>query len=341
MKDYVNVIMYGTIIFCSCFIGDLRVLYGLFLAPLFAVLLFNTVVFVMVTVVLIKHTRKKLSKESTKKTQGTVKAIISVFSVMLMFGLSWLFGALSIDQGAIFFQWPFVILNTLQGFFLFIFFCVLGSDAREEWLNLLSCYRRKKKQTHSVITHSHGSRAPKFSSSTKQTDLTARNTSNLTIKRTLGMIPESSQFESSVFESKVPLDHEMSVYDHDNQNLKSTTQETNFVIANDSAMEETKVDLSSKTPPEKIRRKKTSSQLPPHIQFKLKRPYYHVVLDESAPASSSVQCSQEYVQGLSQTTDIDIQFSQDHSQELTQTSNVNVFSNLTDDSTMALIDSIV
>ena len=64
-------------------------MYGLFLAPLFAVLLFNVVVFVMVTVVLVKHTRKKLTKDSSKKkevTQGTIKAIISIFSVMLMFG---------------------------------------------------------------------------------------------------------------------------------------------------------------------------------------------------------------------------------------------------------------
>ena len=305
-------------------------------------LLFNTVVFVMVTVVLIKHTRKKLSKDGTKKTQGTIKAIISVFSVMLMFGLSWLFGALSIDQGAIVFQWPFVILNTLQGFFLFIFFCVLGSDASEEWLNLLSCYKRKKKQTHSVITHSRGSHAPK-SSSTKRTDLSSRNIPHRTIRKNLGLISESSQLESSIYESKVPHDHEMSVYDHDDQTLKSTTHETNFVITNESIVEETKVDLSSKTPPEKIRRKKTSSQLPPHIQFKLKRPYYHVVLDqeESVPASSSVQFSQEYTQELALTTDIDIQFSQEHSQELTQTSDLNIFANLTDDSTMALIDSYV
>ena len=327
--------------FCSCFISDIRVLYGLFLAPLLAVLLFNTVVFVMVTVVLIKHTKKKLSKDGTKKTQGTVKAIISVFSVMLMFGLSWLFGALSIDRGAIFFQWPFVILNTMQGFFLFIFFCVLGSDAREEWLNLLSCYRRKKKHAHSVITHSHGSHAPK-SSSTKQTDLSSRNIPHRTIRKNLGLISESSQLESSVYENKISIDHEMSVYDHNEQNLKSNTQETNLVITNDSTVEETKVDLSFKTPPEKIRRKKTSSQVPPHIQFKLKRPYYHVVLDqeESVPALSSVEFSQEYTQ-FTQATDIDIQFSQEHSQELTQTSDLNVFSNLTDDSTMTLIDSYV
>ena len=308
------------VIFCSCFIGDIRVLYGLFLAPLFAVLLFNTVVFVMVTVVLIKHTRKKLAKDSKKKkevTQGTIKAIISVLSVMLMFGLSWLFGALSIDQGAIFFQWPFIILNTLQGFFLFIFFCVIGNDAREEWLNLLSCYRRKKKGKQSTASHSRASQVPK---STKYSDLTTRYAQSYTIRRSVGLLPEPSQLDSSVYDSKAPLDQEMSTFD--DHNLKSIAEETDLVITNGSAVaEETKVDLSSKTQPEKPRRKKTSSQLPPHIQFKLKRPYYHVVVDqeESIPASSPVQFSQEF------------------NQELTQTTDMNVFTNLADDSTTALI----
>ena len=278
----------------------------------------------MVTVVLVKHTRKKLAKDSNKKkevTQGTIKAIISVFSVMLMFGLSWLFGALSIDQAAVFFQWPFIILNTLQGFFLFLFFCVIGKDAREEWLNLLSCYRRNKKQKQSTSTHSRASHAPK-STATKYSDLTTRYAQSYTIRRSVGLLPETSQLDSSVYDSKVPLDQELSSFD--NGNLKGIAEETDLVITNGSAIaEETKVDLSVKTPPEKPRRKKISSQLPPHIQFKLKRPYYHVVVDqeESIPASSPVQLSQEFTQELTQTTDI------------------NVFSNLTDDGTMALIES--
>ena len=271
----------------------------------------------MVTVVLIKHTRKKLAKDSKKKkevTQGTIKAIISVFSVMLMFGLSWLFGALSIDRASLFFQWPFLIFNTLQGFFLFIFFCVIGNDAREEWLNLLSCYRRKKKQ--STVTHSRASQVPK-STSTKYTDLTTRYAHSYTMRRSAGLLPDTSQLDSSVYDSKAPLDQEM-----DDHNLKSITEEEHLVITDGSAViEETKVDLSLKTPPEKPRRKKTSSQLPPHIQFKLKRPYYHVVVDqeESIPASSPVQFSQEF------------------SNELTPTTDINVFTNLTNDSTTALI----
>ena len=270
----------------------------------------------MVTVVLIKHTKKKLVKDSNKKkevTQGTIKAIISIFSVMLMFGLSWLFGALSISDAAIFFQWPFVILNTMQGFFLFLFFCVIGKDAREEWINLFTCYRRKKKHLHSMTTPSRASQGPR-STSTKNTELSSRYGQSYTIRKSVGLAHEPS---SSVCDSKVPL-HEFSSYEDRNKLNKSVAEETTLIITNGATnVDETKIDLSSNVIQDKPRRKKTSSQLPPHIQFKLKRPYYQVVIDqESIPPSSPFQFSQE----------------------LTQTSDSNVFSNLIDDGNMALID---
>lgn len=300
----------------SCFISDTRILFGIFLAPLFAVLLFNTVVFVMVTFVLIKHTRKKLAKDSSKKkevTQGTIKAVISVFSVMLMFGLSWLFGAFSIADAAPIFQWPFVVFNTLQGFLLFLFFCVVGKDAREEWKNLLTCYRHKKKYG-SMAPHSHASQVPK-STSTKNTELTSRYAQSRTLRISTGL---ELHHTGSVSDSKVPLyDFSSSAVD---DNLQPNVEKDNsLVIANGSTMiKDSKVDLSSPVVQGKPRRKKASSQLPPQVQFKLKRPYYQVVIDqeESLPATSPTNFSQE----------------------LTQMSDTNVFSNLTDDSTIALID---
>lgn len=289
---------------------------GIFLAPLFAVLLFNTVVFIMVTVVLVKHTRKKLTKDSSKRkevVQGTIKAIISIFSVMLMFGLSWLFGALSIGEAALYFQWPFVIFNTMQGFMLFLFFCVIGKDAREEWINLLTCNRRKKKHG-STATPSRASQVPR-SNYTKSTEISSRYAQSRTLRISAGL---DSHPSSTARETKVPL-HDVSYTSSADNNIKSVAEEeTSLVIANGSTAIKESDKLILDVVPEKPRRKKTSSQLPPHIQFKLKRPYYHVVIEqeESIPAASPFEFSQE----------------------LTQTSDTNVFSNLTDDSTTALID---
>ena len=121
--------------------------FGLFLGPVLALVLFNAVVFVFVIRVLIKHSVRKLEDvDRKKKAIGTIKTLVSIVSIMLMFGLQWLFGAFTIAEASEAFQWLFVIFSSLQGFFLFLFFCLLSQDAREEWLNLFSLGVRKKKK---------------------------------------------------------------------------------------------------------------------------------------------------------------------------------------------------
>lgn len=302
----------------------MRILYGLFLVPVFAVLLFNSIVFVMVTVVLIKHTRKKLGKGNNKEvSQGTIKAIISIVSVMVMFGLSWLFGALSISDGAIFFQWPFVIFNTLQGFILFIFSCVIGKDARDEWINLLTCYRRpKSKQRQSSVSSQTNTRLHKSGThSSKLKDLTIE---NHTLKK--------SEMSSSTIYSNYGVPPPDRVDKH--QNLESISEEATFKTGADLAVyvsdsmglgEEIKGDYNSKSSLElstkdkvKHTRKKSESVVPPHVLFRLNRPYYDVIVEGSVPTE------------LSQETNF--------SPDVAETSDYNVFVNLTGDSTVALLD---
>ena len=122
-------------------------LFGVFLGPIFVVLLVNMVLFVLVVRVLIKHSRRKIVKsKDAKKYKGTLKTFISIVSIMAMFGLSWLFGAFTISGASIVFSWLFVIFNSLQGFVLFLFFCVIGKDAREEWKSVLTCGRSRQKK---------------------------------------------------------------------------------------------------------------------------------------------------------------------------------------------------
>ena len=131
----------------SCFIDHTGMLFGVFLGPIFAVLLVNMVLFVLVVRVLIKHSRRKIVKsKDAKKYKGTLKTLISIVSIMAMFGLSWLFGAFTISSASIVFSWLFVIFNSLQGFVLFLFFCVIGKDAREEWKSVFTCGRSRKKK---------------------------------------------------------------------------------------------------------------------------------------------------------------------------------------------------
>ena len=105
----------------------------------------------MVISVLIKHTRKTLGRTNEQMNKKTaIRLLISIASVMSLFGLTWLFGALTVTgfgsaAASTAFQILFVLLNAFQGFFIFLFFCVFSKDARESWLELLSCGRYHSK----------------------------------------------------------------------------------------------------------------------------------------------------------------------------------------------------
>ena len=61
---------------------------------------------------------------------------------MALFGLTWLFGAFTVTGTSNVFQTLFAIFNSLQGFFIFLFFCVFGREGRELWLQVLCCGRK-------------------------------------------------------------------------------------------------------------------------------------------------------------------------------------------------------
>ena len=119
-----------------------------FLGPIFAVISLNVIIYVIVIGVLIKHTRGTLvRKNETIDTKTVIRLMVSIVSVMFLFGLSWLFAALTITVSGVrtTFQILFAIFTSLQGFFIFFFFCVVSQEARESWKELLSCGRYKSK----------------------------------------------------------------------------------------------------------------------------------------------------------------------------------------------------
>ena len=134
----------------SCFISNAGLFFGTFLGPIFVVLIFNIVIFTMVIRVLIKHSTKRIGHTNEKLDRKTaVKLLISIVGVSSLFGLTWLFGALTVTgfadpMSSTTFQVFFVILNAFQGFFIFLFFCVFSSDSRESWLKVFSCGCKSK-----------------------------------------------------------------------------------------------------------------------------------------------------------------------------------------------------
>ena len=109
----------------------------------------------------------------------TVRLFIGIAKVMFLFGLTWLFGALTVTgfgdaRASNAFQVLFVLCNAFQGFFIFLFFCVLSKEGRESWLELLSCGRYKPKslypsQAKNSSSGANGTQKTFVSSSTRLT----------------------------------------------------------------------------------------------------------------------------------------------------------------------------
>ena len=135
----------------------------------------------MVMRVLIKQTQNKIGRTKEQMNKKTaIRLLTSIAGVMSLFGLTWLFGALTVTgfgdaRASTAFQVLFVICNAFQGFFICLFFCVFSKDARESWLELLSCAhgRCKSKLLYSSKTKyiSSGSNTIRKKSSTLSANL--------------------------------------------------------------------------------------------------------------------------------------------------------------------------
>ena len=127
---------------CSCFLSNLEAFLLAFLLPVLLAILCNSIVFVVVIGIMVKHTKGTLTRKNESiKTKTIFLFLTRSMGVMFLFGISWLFAALTFTtvQGIrLPAQVIFVIFNSLQGFFIFIFFCVLNRDARESWKQVLS-----------------------------------------------------------------------------------------------------------------------------------------------------------------------------------------------------------
>ena len=85
-------------------------------------------------------------------------------------GLSWVFGYLAISDARLPFQYIFTILNSLQGFFIFILFVVRKKKVREQWYIICCKGMDREKVSRSLSasnsipsSYSNGSNGRKYS----------------------------------------------------------------------------------------------------------------------------------------------------------------------------------
>ena len=189
-------------------------------------MIFNMVVFIWVIVILVRHTKGTAArKKETVSNKTIIRLMISISGVMFLFGLTWLFAILTFSVTGLreTFQILFTVFNSFQGFFIFIFFCVLNKEALESWKEFLSCGKYQSKLLHP----SH----VKMSSSavTKKAKQTASGSTGVALSSTT-IKKDASEITKSDYDS-------------------STITKSNIYVENTSV--ETKVDLSSDTTADK------------------------------------------------------------------------------------------
>ncbi|XP_068753665.1 adhesion G-protein coupled receptor G2-like [Montipora capricornis] len=106
-----------------CFISKPKAVLYFFVAPIALIMLFN--VFALVhTVLHIVKTRKRTPKV-TNQRHSTEVALICVKMASVM-GVTWILGIAANVKALSFLWYPYVVLNSLQGLFIFLSFAVSG-----------------------------------------------------------------------------------------------------------------------------------------------------------------------------------------------------------------------
>ena len=87
-----------------------------------------------------KKARKLTDGEENKKpltmvdTAMVIKQTRIAFACNVLLGITWVFALLAVGKATIFFQWLFCVFNSLQGFFIFVFYTVRNQDVKKAWV---------------------------------------------------------------------------------------------------------------------------------------------------------------------------------------------------------------
>ncbi|KAK3102670.1 hypothetical protein FSP39_013054 [Pinctada imbricata] len=116
---------------------SLDAFYYAFAIPVGVIILSNLIVFVITVVSIYRRPAGLRSNQSKHKMAITnLQAAITSF---VLLGLSWILGYFAISDARLPFHYAFTILNSLQGFFIFVIFVVRKKQVRDQWLIACCC----------------------------------------------------------------------------------------------------------------------------------------------------------------------------------------------------------
>ncbi|XP_028975258.1 adhesion G-protein coupled receptor G4 [Esox lucius] len=133
------------------------------------VLVFNSVVFIVVLVQIRNMQTNKLAV--TGGQRGVTHDLRAVASLTFLLGLTWPITFFTWGPARVPLLYLFTILNSLQGFFIFVFHCLMKENVRKQWKIHLCCGRFR------LSDYSDWSRSVMVGSQTKKKHLVQRSVS--------------------------------------------------------------------------------------------------------------------------------------------------------------------
>ncbi|XP_061483234.1 adhesion G-protein coupled receptor G2 isoform X2 [Rhineura floridana] len=119
-----------------CWINNNIVFYITVVGYFCTIFLLNISMFI---VVLIQLCRIKKKKQLGTQRKTSIQDLRSVAGLTFLLGITWGFAFFAWGPVNLVFMYLFAIFNTLQGFFIFIFYCVAKENVRKQWRRYLCC----------------------------------------------------------------------------------------------------------------------------------------------------------------------------------------------------------
>ncbi|XP_008105501.2 adhesion G-protein coupled receptor G2 isoform X3 [Anolis carolinensis] len=119
-----------------CWINNNTVFYITVVGYFCMIFLLNISMFI---VVLIQLCRIKKKKQLGAQRKTSIQDLRSVAGLTFLLGITWGFAFFAWGPVNLIFMYLFAIFNTLQGFFIFVFYCVAKENVRKQWRRYLCC----------------------------------------------------------------------------------------------------------------------------------------------------------------------------------------------------------
>ncbi|CAG5125906.1 unnamed protein product, partial [Candidula unifasciata] len=110
----------------SCWLSIHQSTIWAFVGPAMAIIIVNFVILAVVIRIVITSARTDKNTNYDHIRAG-IKATVLLLPLL---GLTWIFGLAAVSEKLVVFQYLFAILNTLQGFFIFMLHCVFNTEVR-------------------------------------------------------------------------------------------------------------------------------------------------------------------------------------------------------------------